>query len=76
MVHNDVYKRFALYFPDYAGNLVECWFPNGKNSIRIRQKNKQEFIFTFLNDKEWRFETIDSYLRALFEKNAKKGASK
>lgn len=76
MVHNDVYKRFALCFPDYAGNRVECWFPNGKNSIRIRQNNKQEFIFTFLNDKEWRFETIDSYLRALFEKNAKKGASK
>ena len=74
MVHNDVYKRFALYFPDYAGNHVERWFPNGKNSIR--QKNKQEFIFTFLNEKEWRFETIDSYLRALFEKNAKKGASK
>ena len=41
MVHNDVYKWFALYFPDYAGNHVECWFPNGKNSIRIRQKNKQ-----------------------------------
>lgn len=69
MVHNDVYKRFAL-------DRVECWFPNGKNSIRIRQKNKQEFIFTFLNDKEWRFETIDSHLRTLFEKNIKKGASK
>ncbi len=42
MTHNEVYKRFELYFPQYAGaDKVDVWFPNGKNSIRIRQKNKQ-----------------------------------
>ena len=47
MSHSKVYKWFELYFPQYAGDKVETWFQNGKNSIRIRQKNHQEFIFTF-----------------------------
>lgn len=48
MSHSKVYKWFELYFPQYAGDKVETWFQNGKNSIRIRQKNHQEFIFTNL----------------------------
>lgn len=44
MGHSEVYKWFELYFPQYAGDKVESWFQNGKNSIRIRQKNHQEFI--------------------------------
>lgn len=50
MSHSKVYKWFELYFPQYAGDKVETWFQNGKNSIRIRQKNHQEFIFTFNNE--------------------------
>lgn len=50
MSHSEVYKWFELYFPQYAGDKVESWFQNGKNSIRIRQKNHQEFIFTFNNE--------------------------
>lgn len=44
MSHNDVYKWFELYFPLYAGEKVSAWFQNGKNSIRVRQTNGQEFI--------------------------------
>lgn len=55
MSHSEVYKWFELYFPQYAGDKVESWFQNGKNSIRIRQKNHQEFIFTFNNEGNWRF---------------------
>lgn len=62
MVHTDVYKWFALYFPDYAGDRVDKWFPNGKNSIRVRQTNGQEFIFTYNSQKDWRLETINSFL--------------
>ena len=54
MSHSEVYKWFELYFPQYAGDKVETWFQNGKNSIRIRQKNHQEFIFTFNNEGNWR----------------------
>lgn len=62
MVHTDVYKWFALYFPDYAGDKVDKWFPNGKNSIRVRQTNGQEFIFTYNSQKDWRLETVNSFL--------------
>lgn len=62
MVHTDVYKWFALYFPDYAGDKADKWFPNGKNSIRVRQTNGQEFIFTYNSQKDWRLETANSFL--------------
>jgi hypothetical protein len=52
MSHSEVYKWFELYFPQYAGDNVETWFQNGKNSIRIRQKNHQEFIFLRSTTKE------------------------
>lgn len=62
MNHKEVYRWFELYFPDYAGDRVDIWFPNGRNSVRIRHINGQEFIFTFDGDKVLRFETIDSFL--------------
>lgn len=65
MLHNEVMKWFELYFPDYAKDKIDVWFPNGKNSIRIRQKNGQEFIFTYYNQKDWRFETIASFLKRM-----------
>ena len=65
MSHSKVYKWFELYFSQYAGNKVEAWFQNGKNSIRIRQTNNQEFIFTFSDKGNWRFETVESYMKGL-----------
>lgn len=62
MSHSEIMKWFELYFPDYAGSRIDLWFPNGRNSIRIRQKNGQEFIFTYHNRKNWKFETVDSFL--------------
>jgi len=47
MTHNEVFKWFELYFPFYAGDKIDTWFQNGKNSLRIRQTNGQEFIFTY-----------------------------
>ena len=56
MSHSEVMKWFENYFPDYSGDRVDVWFPNGRNSIRIRQKNGQ---------KDWRFETITSFLNGM-----------
>lgn len=53
MGHSEVMKWFENYFPDYSGDRIDVWFPNGRNSIRIRQKNGQEFIFTYHNQKDW-----------------------
>lgn len=47
MSHSEVYKWFELYFPQYAGDKVETWFQNGKNSIRIRQK-KPSGIYIYI----------------------------
>lgn len=58
MTHNEVFKWFELYFELFAGDRVAAWFPNGKNSIHIRQKNGAEFIFTFNSHKDWKFEMI------------------
>jgi len=66
MSHNEVYKWFELYFPLYAGdNKVAAWFANGKNSIRVRQTNGQEFIFTYDGKYDWRFETVNSFLKRM-----------
>lgn len=71
MSHNEIYQMFTLYFPDYAKDRVKEWFPNEKSSVRIRQKNEQEFVFTYLSKTDWRFETIDSYIKGLLVKNRK-----
>ncbi|MFA7097643.1 MAG: methionyl-tRNA synthetase [Gammaproteobacteria bacterium] len=63
MTHNKVFEWFNLYFPIYAGDKIDTWFPNGKNSLRVRQTNGQEFIFTFNGHKDWKFETIDSFIK-------------
>lgn len=62
MTHNQIDKFFRSLFPAYY-NSVEVWFPNGKNSIRVRLRGlPDEFIFTYINDKEWKFETVGNYL--------------
>lgn len=65
MSHSDVHKWFELYFPDYAGDKVDTWFQNGKNSIRIRLKNRQEFVFTMHGKNNWKFETLESFMDGL-----------
>ena len=65
MIHKEVLAWFELYFELYAGDKIEAWFPNGKNSIRIRQTNGREFIFTFHNHNDWKFETLDSFIKSI-----------
>lgn len=63
MIHKDVYKFFKMYFPSYTDNNVDVWFPNGKDSIRVREKNGFEFIFTYHDKNNWKLETINSFLK-------------
>lgn len=74
MTHNQVYKTFVKMFPIYANdNLV--YFPNGKNSIRIRgiqgffcMKTQQDIIFSCNNDcSEWKLETLDNFIKSMKE---------
>lgn len=64
MVHSQVYEFFKKCLPEQASKVTD-YFPNGKNSIRVRQENKQEFIFSLSSPKEWKYETIDQFLNSM-----------
>lgn len=64
MSHEKVYMYFKTYLPKIS-EVVKEWFPNGKNSIRVRTSNRTDFIFTFYNPDDWCFETLDSYIRKM-----------
>lgn len=61
MIHSQIYRYFKECLPDRAKKVTE-YFPNGKDSIRIRQANKQEFIFSFNGYNKWKFETVSQFL--------------
>lgn len=65
MTHKEVHEWFELYFPAYARENVDVWFPNGKNCIRIRLRNRQEFVFTYDGKNDWKFETMQSFLKTM-----------
>lgn len=65
MAHTEVLKQFEKMFPVFAGIRIKCWFPNGKNSIRIRHNNGLEYVFTFHSITDWKLETQDSFLKTM-----------
>ena len=79
MAHSEIFKLFKRFF-DIADEEIDCWFPNGKGSIRVRFKPTSsqglpfERVFTYFSDFYWRLETVDSYLEKLTGK--KKGCSR
>lgn len=60
MLPIDVLKKFKEIFPIKDDN-IECWWPNGKNSIRVRLTNHIELVLTYSSSKKWRLETVDSF---------------
>lgn len=64
MSHKDVLEQFKKYFPQYAENM-EQWFPNGRNSVRVRRPHMPDVVFTFHNPIDWRFETVDRYIESM-----------
>lgn len=64
MTHKDIFKRFTEYFPSYSKE-ADVWFPAGKNTIRVRLKNKREFIFQYDGPNDMRFETIDLFVERM-----------
>lgn len=64
MIHTQVYGYFKECLPEQEKKVIE-YFPNGKNSIRVRQENGQEFIFSVTAPKVWKFETIDQFLAGM-----------
>lgn len=67
MVHKDVYKIFISHFPKESGK-VEMWFPNGKNSVRVRMTDKRELVFTYNGPNDWFLETVNSFIERMMRK--------
>lgn len=73
ITHNKVYEYFKLYFPQYSAD-VSMWFPNGKNSVRVRvlrDNNSQDFVFTYGGKTNWCFETVNSHIKKMLKKGEK-----
>ena len=64
MQHELVLYEFKKCLPHYVNEII-AWFPNGKNSIRVRYKDGRDFIFTFERDEDWRYETVNSFIRRM-----------
>lgn len=68
MTASQVYEKFKTMFPDYLNENI-VYFPNGKNSIRLRgikDIGKGEMIFTISNDgSEWKLESVNQFLKRL-----------
>ena len=64
MKHVEVYEKLKELFPMYVEN-SEDWFPNGKDSIRVRIKSGSDFIFTYHNFYDWCYETLESFIRKM-----------
>lgn len=67
MDHREVLEWFKFYFPQYEP-YIKTWFQNGKNSIRVRQANGDNFVFTYNNSDDWSFETEGAFIRRLNER--------
>lgn len=70
MLHDDVYKQFTGYFLPLS-HWVKEWFPNGKNSVRIRMKDGKDYVFTYDGKDDWCFETADCFIKRLREKGGR-----
>ena len=66
MTHKDVLEKLREFYP-LKDNSIEVWFPNGKNSVRVRLNNKTELIFTYCGPRKWRLETVECFMYG-FEK--------
>ena len=64
MLQEEVFHQLSRYFPEYYENTKE-WFPNGKDSIRVRLYSGSDFVFTYHSDNDWCFETVDSHIRKM-----------
>lgn len=63
MSNKYIFMTFGSMFPYYE-NDVDVWYPNGKDSVRIKFKTtRSELIFTYYSEKEWCLETAKNYLR-------------
>lgn len=64
MTHTAVLEKFKQMFPIYFEGAT-IWFPNGRNSIRVRQPDHKDLVFTYNKSSDWALETCDRFIMRL-----------
>lgn len=67
MLHEQVYSQLKKNFPKHSKGE---WWPCGKNRIRIRNPNGNEYIFTYYSDKIYRLETLDVFIKSMVKRRS------
>ena len=49
--------RFAQVFPEWGKQIVK-WTPNKDGCVRIELEDKRFFIFTYMDERTWKLETV------------------
>lgn len=62
MTHKNVFETFNKMFHGWRG-MSEFWYPYGNSTIKIRMKNRAEYVFTYFDERHWKLETIESFGR-------------
>ena len=68
MLHGELYEKvFKTLFPQY-NDKVEEYYPNGRNSIRVRLTLGYDVIFSYDEEsynKYWTLESVPSFIKRL-----------
>jgi len=64
MVHNLIFSKYLKLFLSEA-QIVDTWWPNGYNSIRITLGNQSQIVFTWHGKDHWCLETLDNYMKRI-----------
>lgn len=68
MLHGELYEKvFKALFPQY-NDKVEEYYPNGRNSIRVRLTLGYDVIFSYDEEsynKYWTLESVPSFIKRL-----------
>lgn len=60
MTPNDIYRKFLNVFPIDEQEIE--WFKQiDIDVIRVRLKNRKEFVFSYISSNKWRIDSADLY---------------
>lgn len=61
MTHKDIFNKFKE-IAKVTDEEIDCWFTNGKGSVRVRFMDHQEVIFSYFSPNKWMIESRDLYI--------------
>jgi len=57
----EIYKKLFIF----DESVIDTWFQNGYNSVRIRFTGGREIVFTYHSDTNWRLEPIETFIDSM-----------